>query len=178
MSNQTWQETLVTSQSDGAALTGTSIASIIPAQAKYTLPASKIWYPGQMLKVTAQGRVSNIATTPGTFTATLKMGATIVAVSSAMQLNATVQTNATFWLEWLLTCRVAGAAGNFMHIGDISALSFGSGAVVGTAMIPTSAPAVGSNVDLTAAQQVDLQGQFSLTGNSLTVHMYKLELLN
>lgn len=181
MSNQTWQETLVSASGDGAALSNSVAAtSIVPTQARVTLAANKIWYPGQMLKVTAQGRISNIVTTPGSLTFLLKFGATTVATTQAIALNATAQTNVTFWLEWLLTCRAAGATGNFMHVGNAMAVSFGSGAALGTVMIPASAPAVGSNVDLTAGQLVDLQGQFSIAnaGNSIQAHMYKLELLN
>ena len=81
-------QSLIAAHGDGAALSNSSSAtSILPAQAKLTLPANYLDYIGRRLRVTAQGRVSNIVTTPGTLTLDLRLGATVVFNGAAMQLT-------------------------------------------------------------------------------------------
>jgi len=175
---QTWQETFVQAQGDGTAVTATAEGSLLPGQAKYTLPANFLIGAGSTLRIRASGRISNIVTTPGTLTLRAKFGAIIVAASSAMQLNTTAQTNVTWVLEWSLTARTVGAttAATLMHTGMISSQSLFTGATqVGSMMIPASAPAVGTGFDSTVANVVDLTAQFSLTGNSMQLHQFALE---
>lgn len=108
MSMQTFVETLITAQVDGAAH-GNSVTatSILPATAKVTLPA-QYQYIGRSFLVRAAGRVSNIVTAPGTLTLDLRFGAVIVANGGAMALNIVAKTNVPWYLEWLLTCRAIG----------------------------------------------------------------------
>lgn len=172
---------LAPAQADGAALTGTAIGSILPTSALYLLPGGTANIIGKQFRVHAFGRISNIVTTPGTLTLTLKFGSSLVAVSQAMQLNTTAQTNVWWRLHWYLTVRSVGSgtAATLMHQGSMSSTSMGTGAVTPVEIgIPVSAPAVGAGFDSTAANLVDLQGQFSLTGNSLTLHQYALESVN
>jgi hypothetical protein len=187
MSVNTWVETLITSQSDGAALSGTSAASILPAQAKFTLPSNYFEKIGKGLRIKAMGRVSNIVTTPGTLTLDVRLNTTPIIVfnGGAMQLNAVAKTNVTWWLEILLTCRAigSGTSANLMGIGQWSSESVVGSPVPGTGgsgqlSMPASAPAVGTGFDSTVTNIVDLFGTFSLTGNSLTLHEYFLESLN
>jgi hypothetical protein len=182
---QTWQETLIQAQSDGTAVTATSEGSLLPGQAKFTLPANFLDYVGKTLRVRAAGRISNIVTTPGTLTLRVKFGSIVVAASSAMQLNAVAKTNVTWVLEWSLLARTIGAATTaaFMHTGLWTSESVVGSAVPGTGgsgslLIPASAPAVGTGFDSTAANVVDLTAQFSLTGNSITLHQFALESIN
>lgn len=186
MSRQTWQETLVSSTTDGTALTGTAQASIIPPESKLFLPGGSFsWYEGAMLKITAQGRISNIVTTPGTLLFQVILGSTAVFnnAAAAMNLNIVAKTNVTWWLEILLQCRAVGPTASLMGIGQWTSESvIGSPANTaggsGTLFTPASAPAVGSTFDSAVVQAVDLQAKFSLTGNSLQTHMYKVEALN
>lgn len=185
MGHQTWQETLITAQTDGTAVTGTSAGSLLPAQANWTVPANYLDYVGKRLRLRAAGRISNIVTTPGTLTLTFKFGSTIVATSQAMQLNAVAKTNVSWILDWAFDLRTIGAAASFMHTGiwqSESVVGSGTGAAgssgSGQLVIPASAPAVGSTFSSTTAQISDLQATFSLTGNSIQLHQYYLEALN
>ncbi len=188
MSHQGWQETLVSAFSDGTAVTGTAEASLLPGQAKYTIPANWLDYAGKKLRIRAAGRISNIVTTPGTLTLRFKLGPTsniVVAASSAMQLNAVAKTNVTWVLDWALDLRSVGSgtAAAFMHTGIWQSESVVGSPVPGTGgsgqlMIPASAPAVGTGFDSTVANVSDLTAQFSLTGNSIQVHQYALEAMN
>jgi hypothetical protein len=179
---QDWQATLIQAQSDGTAVTGTSEGSLLPGQAKFTLPANFLTYVGQTLRIRASGRISNIATTPGTLTLRVKFGSIVVAASSANQLNTTARTNETWVLEWSLTTRSVGqtTTATFMHTGQMTTGSAAVGAspLVGTWMIPATAPAVGTGFDSTIANVVDLAAIFSLSGNSIQAHQFALESIN
>jgi hypothetical protein len=179
MSLQTWNETLTSAQVDGTAVTGTTPATLLPPAAKFTLPAN-FFSIGKVLRLNAMGRISNIVTTPGTLTLDLRFGSTVVFNGGAVQLNAVAKTNVGWRIIALLTCRAIGTAGNLFGQGDFTSESVVS-SVAGTAndaMLPASAPAVGSNFDTTLAQIVDMFATFSLTGNSIQLHQYTLEAMN
>lgn len=187
MSLQTWQETLISASVDGTQiLNSTTQASIIPPAAKFTLPPN-FFSVGKMVKITAQGRVSCVVTTPGTLLFQVLFGATAVYNNgaAAMNLNVVAKTDVAWWLEIIGTCRVIGASANIMWEGQwTSEAVVGSPAATaggsGTLFIPASAPAVGSNFDSTVTQAVDLQAKFSVATatTALTCHQYKLESLN
>lgn len=186
-SRQTWQESLIVSEVDGTALTGTAAASIIPPAARFTLPAN-FMDVGKALRVTAKGRVSNIVTTPGTLTLDVRMGPTsniIVFNGGAMQLNAVAKTNVSWIFDAMLTCRTIGngTVATLFGIGQWTSESVVGSALPsaggsGTLLCPASAPAAGTGFDSTVAMVADMFGVFSLTGNSLTTHEYLLESLN
>lgn len=183
----TYQGVLISQQADGTAVTGTAEGSLLNGQAKYTLPANFMTYAGQTLRLRAMGRISNIVTTPGTLTLKAKFGSIAVATSQAMQLNAVAKTNVTWILDMDMTCRSVGAgtAATFMFSGQWqseSVVGAGTGAAGSTGpgcfSIPASAPAVGTGFDSTVSNVVDLSATFSLTGNSMQCHTYKLESIN
>ena len=188
MAYQTWQQLLTSAPADGTAVTATSEGSLLNAMNKFVLPAGFLFYEGQALRIRAAGRISNIVTTPGTLTLRFKLGPTstiVAAASTAMQLNAVAKTNVTWILDWDFTARTVGAgtSATLMHTGTWqsesvvgSPLPAAGGA--GCHMIPASAPAVGTGFDSAVANVIDLTAQFSLTGNSITCHSFKLESLN
>lgn len=181
MSVQSWQETLVTSQVDGSALTAAATASMIPAAAKYTLPANFFSVIGKQLLIRATGRISTVITTPGTARFLVVFGATTVFDSLAILPDTVAaHTNVGWVLEILLTCRAIGTSGNLMGQGtwtceDILGVPASAPKGVLTAILPwNSAPAVGSNFDTTATQQVDLQFTQTVATGSITCHQYAL----
>lgn len=184
MSLQSWQECLISSQVDGAALaSSTTATSLLPGAAKFALPANFMAI-GKVVRVSARGRISNIVTTPGTLTLDVRLGSVVVFNGGAVSLNATAKTNVSWAFEALLTCRAIGASttANLIGIGRLTSESV-VGAAAGTtitASLPASAPAVGTGFDSTVGQVVDLFGTFSVNnaGNSIQVHEYTLESLN
>jgi hypothetical protein len=184
---QTWQGVLVSSQVDGAALaTSTTETSILPQQAKYTLPANFLNDVGQTLRWRVMGRISTVVTTPGTLTFRIKFGATAVVVTPALALNVAAKTNVTWILELDAVLRgAAGSAASLIHSGAwqseavIGSPAAGAGGAAAH-IIPAVAPAVGATFDSTAAQQVDLTAQWSVSSasNSIQCHTYKLEAIN
>lgn len=191
MSQQGWQETLISAQIDGTALANTVTAtSIIPPAARFTLP-SNYFEIGKTMRVTAQGRISTVVTTPGTLTLDIRLGSVatpiIVFNGGAMNLNTTAQTNATWLFEALLTCRAIGAAtaANLMGVA-----SFTSRAIIGAAAVaaggvtvtplPDTAPAVGTGFDSTISNVLDFFAKWSVANaaNSIQLHNYAVESLN
>jgi len=180
MSLQSWGETLITSQVDGAALTAAAAASAIPAAAKYTLPAN-FFSIGKQLLVKASGRISSVITTPGTARYDVRFGATVVFDGLASLLDSVAaHTNVGWTLEILLTCRAIGATGNLFGQGtwtceDLLGVPATAPKGVLSAILPwNSAPAVGNNFDTTTSQVVDLFFTQTAATGSMTVHQYSL----
>jgi hypothetical protein len=187
MSQQTWQEVLISTDVDGPPLTAAAAASLLPTNARITLP-NNYFYKGRMLKITMHGRISNVVTTPGTARFDVRLGPSgtiVVFDSGALNLNTVAKTNVPFWVEILLTCRAVGNGtnSNLMGVG-----SFQSEAVVGSPLptvggngsllFPVGAPAVGAGFDNTTANVVDIFFTQTVATGSMTLHQYKLESLN
>jgi len=176
-------QSLITATGDGSALSNsTSATSILPAQAKLTVPANYLDYVGRKLRISAQGRISNIVTTPGTLTLQVKLGSTAVFSGGAMQLSTTAHTNVPWWWDVELTVRAIGGSANLMGQGKFmsqAANISGADSTTGHSLLmtPNSAPTVGSNFDSTAALVLDLFATFSVAdaANSITLHQYEVQ---
>jgi len=178
MPSQDWVGVLARAETDGTALsTFTTRASLTPAHARFTTPTNGFWTVGKVLRVRALGRISTF--TSGTFTFSLGVGSVDAFASQALVMAAS-QTNQTFWIELLFTCRAVGAGGsataNGLGIGQISA---GAAIVAVTTLLPASAPAVGTSFD-PGSQIIDFFAACSVSNaaNSVQLHEYVLESLN
>lgn len=191
MSLNTWQETLVTSQVDGPPLnTSTTATSLLPSQAKYTLPSQFFSVAGKQLLIKGAGRLSNIVTTPGTFTLDVRLNSTPIIVfnGGAMQMSSTAHTNLPVFFEILLTCRTVGNGTSATLIGQGWALAqplsltavADSTTSPATILMPNTAPAVGTGFDSTVANVLDLFGTFSISNaaNGFTLHQFSVQSLN
>jgi hypothetical protein len=181
MSSQNWVQTIITAQAAGAALSNSAVAaSILPSQAKFTLPTNTIDVIGKMLRIKAQCDVSNIVTTPGTLTLDIRFGGTVVFTSGAIQLNTTANTTLPVSYEIILTARSVGSAATLMGQGWAMGVPLGTGAAVGVVPLPATAPAVGTSFDSTAVQQIDHFATFSIAnaGNLIQLQQFSIELMN
>ena len=183
MSQQTWVETLVTAQADGAAVTTNGAdTSMLPTQALYTLPAN-YFYIGRQLQIRASGRLST-TTGPPTITFKVLLNATPITVWTSGALTTVASgTNQSWFLDIDLTCRAVGSgtSANLMGIGRALSAGFVGGtlgAQSGAAVMPYTAPVVGTGFDSTAANLVNFTANWSVTGNSLTLHEYSLISMN
>jgi hypothetical protein len=181
-----WRELIKWSSGDGAALTGTSTAtSLLLAASKTTLPPDYFKFVGQRIRVRAAGRISTVATTPGTMTLDIRFGSTVVINSGDMTLNTTAKTNVGWILEWDADVRVLGASASLLAqgywhseavIGSAAPTAGGAGAHI----LPyNTAPVAGNPFDSQASQVVDLFGKWSVANaaNSITLHSFQLEAL-
>lgn len=174
----------VTALVAGAALTNTvTRTSLLPAAAKAVLPGGSLAV-GRALRIVATGILSNIVTTPGTLTLDVQVGSVIAWNGGAVALNATAKTNVSFRFEVLLTVRTVGAgtAATLIGVGRLeseSVVGAAAGSAV-TAMMPATAPVVGTGFDSTVDAAVDLFGTFSINnaGNSIQVLEYSIDPVN
>lgn len=193
MSAQTWQETVARITADGSAITNSSTQTSLfgaagataASAAKYTFPPN-FFFPGRMFKIVAGGRMSSLVTTPGTLTLSALLGSTTIGGSGAMALNAVGKTAVTWLMEWWFTCRAEGSGTltTFIHIGKFVSEGIGStstpAGVANTVMMPATTPAIGTGVDGTVSQALDLQGAFSIANasNTLVLNQFMVEVLN
>lgn len=176
-----YKATLISAQGDGSALSNSSTAtSILPAQAKLPIAAGTFDVIGRRFVVEAEGRISNIVTTPGTLDLEFRLGSVIVGATGNWSLNTTAKTNVAWTLVWKFTLRAVGGgtSANFMHQAAFTSESV-VGAASGTTLTihgPASAPAVGTGFDSTAAQIPDLFAHFSTanSGNAITLHQFAI----
>lgn len=188
MSLQTWQETLITAQVDGAAYaSSTTATSLLPAAARYTLPSNFFSAIGKTMRVRAGGRISNAVAGPN-LTLAVWLGTVaspiVVFNGGANPLVARSTTNVTWEFEAILTCRAIGSStsANLMGVGKFtSEAALGSAANVAVVnMLPLSAPAVGTGFDSTITNVVDFAATWGTNAatNSILLHTYSLESLN
>lgn len=176
MSFNSWQQTLITSQVDGTALvSSTAATSILPAAAKFTLPANVLQI-GSKLRIKASGRISTAASTPGTITFDFRLGSVVAFNGGASGTVATSATNLTWDLEIDLICRSIGASTTATLIGTGKLTTAALSATVPIMLLPVSAPAAGTGFDSTAAQVCDLFATWSVSSasNSITCHEFEL----
>ena len=187
-----FQEVLITAQTDGTALaSSTTPTSLLPAAGRFTLASNFFANIGKQIRIRACGRVSTVVTTPGTLTMDIRFGTVaapiIVFNGGAMNLNTTAQTNATWELDADLVCRSIGSGttatvlgiGRFFSRALIGSPAVASG-YAGVALLPDTAPAVGTGFDSTITNVVDLFATWSVSNssNSITLHQFSLESLN
>lgn len=178
-----WSPVAIASN-DGPTLTAASAASCLPTTAKFTFPPNPFTLP-TMLRIAAMGRISNVVTTPGTARIDIRLGSTVIYDTGALTLNAVVKTTLPWWFEAVLTCRAIGATANFFGFGRFEGESVigsplssagGAGALISAVSTgPGGAPAVGGNVDLTAATAFDMYFTQTVATGSFTVHQFYLE---
>lgn len=180
----TFNESIITSQVDGSAVTAAAATSLLPAAAKFVIPAN-YWQIGRKLKVTAWGRISSVITTPGTARFDLRMGSTVVFDGLAVLLDSVAaHTNVGWRLNIDLTCRAIGTSANFFGQGtwtceDILGVPATAPKGVLTAILPwNSAPAVGANFDSTATQVLDLFFTQTVATGSCLCHQFELNFPN
>lgn len=189
MSIQSWQETLITSIVDGTANTAGTRATCIPPAARFTFPAG-YFVIGKAIRVSWQGRISSVITTPGTARFDITLGATgttIVFDGLAILLaTAAARVTVPFMCSVDLTCRAQGSGttanlfGEGMYTSsDIIAAPLDVAGPAGIAFMPwNTAPAVGAGFDSTIANTMDLFFTQTAATGSMTVHQYKIESLN
>lgn len=184
-----WQETLVTQHAAGSSFGSfTTAKTVLNPQALAVLRAG-FFIPGKRLRISVQGGIGTLVTTPGTLTFQVMLGANIVFTSGAIQLNAAAHTNLPFEFVADLTCRAegSGTSANLMGMGKVIGVMFTNtaGQVDGVNSntvqnVPATAPAVGAGFDSTIDNILDFFAGFSVNdaANTILVQSYTVEALN
>lgn len=176
-----WNQTLVTMQADGAALSNTTTpTSIIRAESRIYLGAGLMDVQGLKFRVKASGRISTAASTPGTLTLDLRFGSTVIFNGGASGTLATSASNLTWDFEADLTLRSVGSGTSATLLGIGKLFSAALSASTPLILLPASAPAVGSGFDSTTSNQLDFFATWSVASasNSITCHQYEVIIPN
>ena len=171
--NPAYTGTLITAQGSGSALTNsTTPTSLLPAAAKYTIPANGIAYIGQKLKIRAWG---SITTTTGTnnITLTIYMGGSVLYASQAIVALASL-TGSTWMAEFDLTCQTLGASANFA----VSGIAYGLTAVNAVTLIPATSPTTTSTFNSATANVLDFYGTWSTASSSDSITLTQFEVIS
>lgn len=189
MSQQTWREIVVNQTGAGTLFnTYTTAKSVINPQALWTVP-SGYWFPGRRIWVHVSGGISNRVTGPDTTTFQVMHGTIAVWTSGAINLTTTAHTVIPFWLDIELTCRAVGSgtSANLMGQGlgqgqmlAMVASAADNAAGTGWAMMPNTAPAVGTGFDSTVANIFDfwVAQSVSNAGNGIQIQQYAVSIEN
>jgi len=183
MSGQTWVETLAVSTEDGPTVDGTTGSmSLLPAACLYTFPPN-YFRVGTAIRVTASGRISCDAGTPGTL---LWSGSDPLFNVSGTEiaLNTAGVTDVAWSLVLDITCRSTGGSATF-----VDQAVFTSEAVVGSplpsvggsgSLLIPSVPEIVVSYSSAGPLVFDLYATLSATTatTSITCTQYKIESLN
>lgn len=175
----TWNSTLQTQQGVGSALTNsTTPTSLLPGQAKFTLPAQALQWIGQKLRVKASGRISTAASTPGTLTLDIRFGSIVVFNGGASPTLAVSAANLTWRLEADLTVLTLGSATAATLYGAGELKSAALSASTPIMLLPVSSSGAGTGFDSTIANVVDFFGTFSVANASNSIRCDEFELIS
>lgn len=181
MSFNSWQQTLITQQAVGVAVTNTTAAtSVLLGQAKFTMPAGLLQFIGQKLKVKASGRLSTAASAPGTLNLGINFGSINVYTQGATGTLATSASNLTWKWDADLVLYTVGSGTAATLYGSSTLTSFGLSASTPIYVGPVSSPAPGTGFDSTVASVVDFLATWSVASasNSIRCDDYELMLAN
>ncbi len=191
MASQSWSQLIASMPIQGQLYnTFTTAKSLLTSTASEASQAACILPSGffrrnSRLKITAEFGLSNIVTTPGTFTLQVMVGGIIAFTTGAIIMTTTANTLAPVRCEINLTCQKEGNGTTAQLMGqaflwgqNVAMLSgVNNAAGTGFAAGPTTAPALGTGFDSTIANTLDFFGAFSISnaGNGIQLAQYFVE---
>jgi len=184
---QGWQEALDSTTADGTQISNSAVETIVCPD--FNIPAYYMAL-GRTLRVWTFGVMSNVVTTPGTYTHSIRWGGvsgTVLAKTAAQSLDTSAHTNALWYSLNYITVRSVGASGTFLTGGIFGAFNLLSSsaanllpALMGSAGTPGSSGSAAVTVDTTTAKLLSVTGTFSVNTNptNLTCQQRIIEALN
>jgi len=181
MASGIWTPVAIAIGDSTAAVTAAGGLTCLPPTAKYTFPPNSLLV-GTAIRITAQGRISNAATTPGTARLDVRLGGTVMYDTGALILNQVVKATLPWWFDCILIVRALGVTtsanafgfGRFQSesiVGSPLASVGGSGSLLSASSSgPETAPAVGGGFDSTISNTFDMFYTQTVTTGSFTMH--------
>jgi len=185
---QSWNSVILSQSKAGPVnANATNVQSLLPDRSILPIPGGFLQM-GSLLRVTATGQLTNVATTPGTLTLALTLGGNNVWTSGPLQMSITPHTGVPLWLQILLTCYTVGQNTNasLMGQGIITSQALSLTAVAdsvntpATLLMPNTTPVVGGGFDSTISNIVNFTSQFSVNTptTSIELQQFVLESMN
>lgn len=179
MSFNSWNQTLVSQQGAGPALSNsTSATSLLLGQAKWVLAANWFDAQGKKLRLRMGGKISTAAASPGTLSFAAMFGSTAVFSSGASGTLATSATNLTWEAELDLIVQSVGSGTSASVLGRGKFISAALSATTPIMLLPPSAPAAGSGFDSTVSFAIDFFATWSVANASNSIQTTDYELLS
>lgn len=167
----------------GAPMSLATTSKALYAAGNFPVLGGNYWWVGKKLSIKAMGRLTTAAT-PGNLTVELYWGTgadangTIVVTSAAVALIAN-QTSMSWFLDLMIHCRSVGSAGTLFAMGQFDCNPALIASTAQPVMMPASAPAVSSAIDLTAASILSLQMKRSgSTAETVILHDLTVNAMN
>jgi hypothetical protein len=171
---------------DGPTITLLGAVTCLPVTGRYTFPPNSI-KDGTVIKITAQGRISCVVTTPGTARLDVRLNNLVIVDTGPLALNVIAKVTLPWWFDCLITCRASGPVGtaSFFGFGKLlseaiigSPLANAGGA--GTLISAVSggaetAPAPTLLSDTTVSNPLEMFFTQTVSTGSFTVHNYLAE---
>jgi hypothetical protein len=173
---------------DGPTLTAAAAASCLPVTTKCTFSPNAI-VPGSVIRITANGRISNPITTPGTARLDVRIGNLVALDTGALILNQVAKTTLPWWFDGVIICRQSGPIGTALMfgfgrfqsesiVGSPLASVGGSGSLLSDmAAGPETAPATTALIDTTVSNTFDCFWTQTVVA-SFTVHSFIADTFN
>lgn len=184
MSRQTWYEHISPDFVSSGTLfnTYTTAKTVLPAGALIDFPKN-FFTAGKKLRIDIAAGISNIVTTPGTFTPSIRLAGNDVASPGAIQMTTTSNVLVALRMSVLLEVQVAGASAQFMHDWQMVGINVcntgatGANLAAGTGYFSgPNPPALGTAFDATAALTLDFFNAFSISQatNGIQIRQYRV----
>lgn len=182
MSKQFWQEALAWAVANGTTIQNSTTETILFPD--IVIPANYL-ADGRVLRLTAQGKLSNIVTSPGNITFAIRLGGVsgvLLAKTTAIALNTAAQTDIMWRIIAEMIVRSNGSSGTILCMGsaDLAFKNVIQPELMGSAGGASGNTPTTATVDFTQNQNLSLTAQFSVanSGNTITGMNEILESLN
>lgn len=175
MSNNSWNQTLVTLQSAGPANTGTTATTLLNTQAQFTFPANLLKI-GDHFAIHAKGIMSTTTTaTNCTFTIVNTTASVNLFSSGTIALySAGTLTGVSWSLDVDILVRSVGNAATVWSQGVASSSAFGTLTTTNEILnLPVSSLAVSSSFNSATSFVIDFQNTMSVA-TTITCEQYRL----
>ncbi len=174
MSNNSWNQTLVTLQGAGPANTGTTAVSLLNTQAQFTFPANLLKI-GDHFRIAAKGIMSTTTTaTNCTFTIVNTTASVNLFSSGAIALYSAGVLSAVGWsLDVDIVVRAVGSAATVWAQGVASSSAFGTLTTTNEVLNVPVNPAISSSFNSSTSFVIDFQNTMSVA-TTITCEQYRV----
>ena len=169
---------------DGAQHANSTTETIICPNFSFAANDPRI-YQGAAFRLTLGFDVSNVVTTPGTITFFIRKGGvsgTILAQTSAIQMDTTARANFSGIMQAWIVCRSIGSSGSMftqglVHLNNVADAAAAAPQYFTMGSAGANVPAVVGSLDFTAAWDLAVSADFSVNtaGTQITKHIRILE---
>lgn len=167
--------TLWTLTAAGPTITATGATGIAGTGGVYIFPAFFFNLPGQQIRVRASGTLTTAASSPGTITWTVLLGGTAIITGAASATMTASQTTGLWEIDATITIRSIGTSGTCVGAGQFRANAIATAPTMAIQALPATAGFGSTALNTTTTATLDVQSNFSATGNTLICQQLQVD---